>query len=134
MCRLLIAFANNLDPDQARQNVGPDLDPNSLILCISERFFQKVGFEKKITRRQKTCKVTNLGKPRRDGPYFEIPTTYILLKIRQINHMFYTQVLYVCSPDALSPSQQFISHVETFSILLKYIFALFNSKFNRTKF
>ena len=27
-CRLLISFANSLDPDQARQNVGPDLDPN----------------------------------------------------------------------------------------------------------
>ena len=26
---LLITFANSLDPDQARQNVGPDLDPNS---------------------------------------------------------------------------------------------------------
>ena len=25
---LLITFANNLDPDQARQNVRPDLDPN----------------------------------------------------------------------------------------------------------
>ena len=26
----LFAFANSLDPDQARQNVGPDLDPNCL--------------------------------------------------------------------------------------------------------
>ena len=25
---LLIIFANSLDPDQDRQNVGPDLDPN----------------------------------------------------------------------------------------------------------
>ena len=31
-CCLLITFANSLDPDQARQNVGPDLDPNSLTL------------------------------------------------------------------------------------------------------
>ena len=29
-CRLLITFANSLDPDQARQNVGPDQDPNCL--------------------------------------------------------------------------------------------------------
>ena len=29
-CRLLITFANSLDPDQAQQNVGPDLDPNCL--------------------------------------------------------------------------------------------------------
>ena len=27
---LLITIANSLDPDQARQNVGPDLDPNCL--------------------------------------------------------------------------------------------------------
>ena len=31
-CRLLIIFANSLDPDQARQNVGPDLDPYCLTL------------------------------------------------------------------------------------------------------
>ena len=29
-CHLLITFANSLDPDQARQNVWPDLDPNCL--------------------------------------------------------------------------------------------------------
>ena len=34
---LLVSFAynlnaNSLDPDQARQNVGPDLDPNCLTL------------------------------------------------------------------------------------------------------
>ena len=29
---LLITFANSLDPDQDRQNVGPDLDPNRLAL------------------------------------------------------------------------------------------------------
>ena len=27
---LLITFANSFDPDQVRQNVGPDLDPNCL--------------------------------------------------------------------------------------------------------
>ena len=31
-CCLLIIFANSLDPDQARQNVGPDLDANCLSL------------------------------------------------------------------------------------------------------
>ena len=30
--RLLIIYANSLDPDQARQNFGPDLDPNCLTL------------------------------------------------------------------------------------------------------
>ena len=31
-CHLLITFANSFDPDQARQNVGPDLDPNCLTM------------------------------------------------------------------------------------------------------
>ena len=31
-CLLLIIFTNSLDPDQAQQNVGPDLDPNGLTL------------------------------------------------------------------------------------------------------
>ena len=31
-CRLLITFANSLNSDQDRQNVGPDLDPNRLTL------------------------------------------------------------------------------------------------------
>ena len=30
LCHLLITFANSLGPDQDRQNVGPDLDPNRL--------------------------------------------------------------------------------------------------------
>ena len=38
-CGLLITFANSLDPDQARQNVRPDLDPNCLTQGIPERFF-----------------------------------------------------------------------------------------------
>ena len=29
-CHLLITFANSLEPDQARHNVAPDLDPNCL--------------------------------------------------------------------------------------------------------
>ena len=49
---MLIIFANSLDPDQARQNVGdqtrqnvgPDLDPNSFILIV----FLKEFFEKNI--------------------------------------------------------------------------------------
>ena len=31
-CRLQVTFANSLAPDQDRQNVGPDLDPNCLTL------------------------------------------------------------------------------------------------------
>ena len=38
-CRLLISFANSLDPDQDRQNVGPDLDPNRLTLILCGKIF-----------------------------------------------------------------------------------------------
>ena len=31
-CHLLIIIANRLDPDQEQQSVGPDLEPNGLIL------------------------------------------------------------------------------------------------------
>ena len=41
-CLLLITFANSLDPDQDRNSVGPDLDPNDLTLWC----FEKVSFEK----------------------------------------------------------------------------------------
>ena len=32
-CHLLTSYANSLDPDQVRQNVGSDLDPTCLPLC-----------------------------------------------------------------------------------------------------
>ena len=38
-CRPLITFANSMDPDQARQNVGPDLDPNCLTLMVFRKDF-----------------------------------------------------------------------------------------------
>ena len=31
-CRMLITIGNSMDPDQARQNVGPDLGPYCLTL------------------------------------------------------------------------------------------------------
>ena len=47
VCFLLITFANSLEPDQARQNVEPDLDSNSLTLVVLwKEFFKKVDFEK----------------------------------------------------------------------------------------
>ena len=50
-CQLLIAFASFLDPDQAQQIVGPDLDPNSLILSLLvvflKEFFENIHFEEK---------------------------------------------------------------------------------------
>ena len=46
-CHLLRTFANSLDPDLDRQNVGPDLDLNCLIVFLKE-FFEKVKFEKNL--------------------------------------------------------------------------------------
>ena len=34
LCRLLMTFANSLDPYQARKNAGPDLDSNCLALGV----------------------------------------------------------------------------------------------------
>ena len=48
VCLLLITFVNSLEPDQARQNVWPDLDPNCLILMV----VLKKNFMKKFVRRQ----------------------------------------------------------------------------------
>ena len=35
LCRLPIAFANGLNPDDNQQNVGLDLDPNCLTLMVA---------------------------------------------------------------------------------------------------
>ena len=45
-----MTFANSLDPDLARQNVGPDLGPNCLTLMgFLNFFFKKADFERKHT-------------------------------------------------------------------------------------
>ena len=43
-----LTFSNSLDPDQARQNVGPDLDPNCLtaLMVFLKEFMEKVDIEK----------------------------------------------------------------------------------------
>ena len=47
---LLKTFANNLDSDQARQNVGPDVDPNC---STPERFIlKKVNLKKSVNNKK----------------------------------------------------------------------------------
>ena len=47
-CRLLIAFANSLDPDQVKENIRPVLDPNCLTPDhIPEGCFENAYFERK---------------------------------------------------------------------------------------
>ena len=62
-CRLLITFANSLDPEQDRQNVGPDLGPNRLVLLYcSLKCIEKVYFEKKSAENNKSMKNTQHAK------------------------------------------------------------------------
>ena len=56
-CCLLITFANSLDPDQDRLNVGPDLVPNGLtLIMVLKEFFEKVNFQKKSADNNKGMK------------------------------------------------------------------------------
>ena len=48
-CHLQITFANGLDPDQDRQNVGPDLVPNCLTLWL-KNFLKKLMTSKNDTK------------------------------------------------------------------------------------
>ena len=67
-CRLLITFANSLDSDQARQNFGPDLDPNcsNTLMVFLKDFFEKVILKKKKKKNpqttKKACKITQYAK------------------------------------------------------------------------
>ena len=63
---LLITFANNLDPDHDRYNVGPDLDPNffNTLIAFLKDFFEKVDFEsKKEGKDQKSIQSSTIPDP-----------------------------------------------------------------------
>ena len=49
-CRLLITFADILAPDQVRQNVGTDLDPN----CLTFWLYSRKNFLKKLIKKKST--------------------------------------------------------------------------------
>ena len=55
-CHLLITFANSLEPDQARQNVWPDLDPNFLTLkdCLEKKIILNTDDKKSLKITQHT--------------------------------------------------------------------------------
>ena len=61
-CRLLITFANSLDTDQARQSVGPNLDPNCLTLMVFLKDFFKKLILKKNPHTTKNKKITQHAK------------------------------------------------------------------------
>ena len=52
-------FPNSLDPDQARQKVGPDLDLSCLTLILfPEEVFEKITLknDKKVMKNYQACK------------------------------------------------------------------------------
>ena len=60
-CHLLITFANSLDPDKARQNIGPDLDSNCLTFWwYSWKNFWKNLLKKKSTDDKKACRLRSM--------------------------------------------------------------------------
>ena len=68
MCQLKITFANSLDPDQAGQNIGPDLNPicfDTLIVFLKE-FFENADFEKKSADNKNIAKLPTM---QRVNPY-----------------------------------------------------------------
>ena len=56
-------FTNSLETDQARQNVGPDLNPNCLTLMVFlKELFEKVVFDENSAEDKKACKITQNAK------------------------------------------------------------------------
>ena len=79
LCRLLITFANSSDPDQARQNIGSDLDSNVLTLMVFlEDFFEKVYL--KISRRQKSMQ--NYPACKENGLWYPNEGQYLLMSVQ----------------------------------------------------
>ena len=123
-------FSNNLYPDQAWQNVRPDLDPNCLTLWwYSWKNFLKNLFLKKISRRQKSMKYFPVGK--------ELKTIYCLILGGKRRPCDETYTSYVCShltkPGTILTSWEKViltlntpitTKVVCFSRLLKYLRSL----------
>ena len=74
ICRLQISFVNNLDPNQDRLNISPDLNLFDTLIVLLKEFFEKVHFEKKSADDNKSMK--NYGKIRLDTSY-ESASSYL---------------------------------------------------------
>ena len=76
-CHLLTTFANSLDPDQAQQNVGPDLDTKlmSLRLYPCQKQFRSCCGSKIVVPKN----FTNTVKPFSNG-HLKIDKTKILME------------------------------------------------------
>ena len=55
-------LGNKFDPDQARQNIRPDLDKNmfdTLVIFLKDLFLENSNFEKNISRQQGIINMIN---------------------------------------------------------------------------
>ena len=83
---LNVIFANSLDPDQARQNVGPDLDPNCLTLrWYSLKIYLTNNFRKKCTDDKKHAKLPSIQR---------VKGTYSFLFCISCSHVSRNVILY----------------------------------------
>ena len=79
-------FANSLNLDQARHNVGPDLDPSSLTLWwYSWKNLSKQLFFEKISRRQKRMQNYPAGKQLIGQWIMKIFKGWSLIKAMKVN-------------------------------------------------
>ena len=84
-CCLLISFTNSLDPDQARQNVGPDLASNCLTLTFLAWKHQDFVImyktdgipEKHSADNKKACSITQYAKNKVLEPRHEISNSLV---------------------------------------------------------
>ena len=106
---LLLLFVNSLDPYQAQQNVGPDLDPNCLTLWWhSWKNFLKKLLLKKSGNNKKSWKFFQnaLWKDRsKSGQSW--------IEARWTEASLFQQFCLFAYFGSLRPSQQFFSHVWT---------------------
>ena len=56
--RLLLIFSYSLNPDQARPNIGPDLDPKCFTLHVPAKRFLENFILNKSTDDKKSWKIT----------------------------------------------------------------------------
>ena len=94
---MLITFANSLDLDQARQNVGPDLDPNCLTLKIVNQLHVTVT-EPGSVAQSVTCLATDANLTADPGVGSSIPApshTFV-----EINHEIISMVILLPSTES----------------------------------
>ena len=106
-----MTIANSLDPAQARQNVGPDLDLTCLTLgWYSRKYFSKKLILKQISRRQKVIRLPSIQ-------------TCAILRLKGQDYRNYKELQYIYScPMKTRHSTHALSY--GLSICLLYAFFL----------